>query len=116
MDPSTISLLAQFPLLGAFIWWSLHRDKLAAEERAQRDSSWQDILTRAEEYHVRIAENHVDVLKEIAREHRLMEERILKGQNEIRRDTTKISVLLISRMTNLDPEKARAFVKEVMHD
>ena len=127
MDPSTISLLAQIPLVGIFVWFTLHRDKLAAQERATRDEAWQSLFTGAEESQTKIAEGHVAALREIAREHREAQERIaaearaseariLEGQAKIRQGNSKIAALLVARMTGMEQQEARAFVRELLTD
>lgn len=120
MDASIISLLAQIPLVGIFVWWSNHQTKLAASERKERDESWQALLVKSDESQTAIAEGHVGALREIARECRARQEateqRLLDGQAMIRRGNAKVVALLVAQITKMEVKDAKTFVQEILAD
>lgn len=44
MDTPLLSLLAQIPLVGIFVWFVLEMMKRYLQERTERDQQWRDFL------------------------------------------------------------------------
>lgn len=129
IDASIVSLLGQIPLVGIFVGFTLHRDKLAAAERRELVESWQLLLRRSEDSQSKLAEGQVDALREIAQEHREAQDamaqrqqdstqQILEGQAIIRRSTAKIIALLVARMisTGTLMAEAKELVRELLQE
>lgn len=116
MDASILSVLAQAPLIVIFVWFTLHRDKLSGAERRERDDSWQTLIQRSEDSQAELAKGQLQILHEIAREHRESQERVMEGQAQLRRGVAKVTALIVAQMTGTGTEEAKKLVGEILED
>lgn len=127
MEASTISLLAQIPLVGIFVWFTLRMSTMAAKSLETRDEAWHEtlsgVLEKAEQSReltarsqATVTERHIGALQKLTQMMQAASEQLAAGQQRIRRQNARITALLIGHLRDLSPAEADDFVHSVFDD